>query len=88
MKDARTEYRIIGRFAKEEKYHVVDWSPKWTDADAQRRLAELIEEGEREKARGGTTTVAGSIGISTPYNPDYALVDLKIQTRQVTAWTI
>lgn len=87
MNNARTEYRIIGRFAKEEKYHVVDWSPKWSQMDAQHRLDELIEEGKREKAQGGTTTIAGSIGISTPYNPNYELVDLKIQSRQVTKWS-
>lgn len=82
----RTEYRIIGRFAKDEKPHVVDRSPDWTKEDAEHRLKELIHEGELEKRHGGSTNYIGSIGISTPYYPEYELLDLKIQSRQVTSW--
>ena len=83
----RTEYRIIGRFAKDEKPHVVDFNRNWTLADAERRLHELVREGKQEKKNGGSTTKCGCIGISTPYYPEYELLDLKIQSRTVTSWT-
>ena len=83
----RTEYRIIGRFAKEEKPHVVDWSARWTKEDAEHRLKELIQEQERDKKRGEHVDPVGLIGISTPYLSEYELVDLKIQSRQVSSWS-
>ena len=86
MEGFKTEYRIIGRFVKDDKPHVVDWSPRWTEQDAKQRLEELIRAQEKEKRQGGSTTVYGSIGVSTPYLPEYELVDLKIQSRQVSKW--
>ena len=82
----RTEYRIIGRFAKDINPHVVDWSPKWKEADAKARLAELEAREKRAKKLGEHVDMVGCIGISTPYTSDYALVDLKIQSRQVSKW--
>lgn len=83
----RTEYRIIGRFRKEERFHVVDRSTKWTKEDAERRLAELKKSAEWEmENKRRKSTQAGSIGISTEYYSDYDLLDLKIQSRQVTPW--
>lgn len=44
MEEMRTEYRIVGRFRKDTKKHVVDWNRKWTRADALQRLAQLKEQ--------------------------------------------
>lgn len=83
----RTEYRIIGRFRKDEKSHVVDRNAKWTKEDAERRLAELKKSAEWEmENKRRKSTQAGSIGVSTEYYSDYDLLDLKIQSRQVTPW--
>lgn len=79
----RTEYRIIGRFAKDEKPHVVDWNPKWTERDAERRLRELQIREERAKQRGEHNDGL----ISTPYYSEYELVDLRVQSREVTEWS-
>ena len=83
----RMEYRIVGRFAKDEKPHVVDYSWKWTLADAERRLRELVEQEKRAKQRGEYKAVVGSLGVSTPYYSEYELLDLHIQSREVTLWS-
>lgn len=83
----KTQYRIIGRFAKNEKPHVVDWNPKWTKDDAERRLRVIKAEEERAKQRGAYIQAAGSLGVSTPYYSEYELLDLKIQSRQVSEWS-
>lgn len=82
----KTEYRIVGRFAKDEKHHVIDRDPKWTKEDAEKRLKEIVAMEERAKKRGEHVQTCGCIGISTKYEPDYALVDLKIQSREVSPW--
>ena len=82
----RTEYRIVGRFVKDEKPHVVDFNRAWTEADAIRRLKELVAKEELAKKRGKHVSTAGCIGIETPYYSEYELVDLQIQSRQVTSW--
>lgn len=82
MNNTKTEYRIIGRFVKDAKPHVVDWSPKWTKADAEYRLNELKRREEIAKKR--CEHIDGL--ISTPYYSDYELVELRIQSREVTAW--
>jgi len=87
MATTRTEYRIIGRFAKDEKAHVVDWHWSWTKADAERRLKELIREEERDRRNGRHVDKVGLIGIETPYMSEYALCDLRIQSREVTSWS-
>ena len=86
MAQTRIEYRIIGRFAKDEKSHVVDWDRTWTKEQAEHRLKELIDEQERDKQRGHHTDYVGMIGVDTPYLAEYALCDLKIQAREVTPW--
>lgn len=83
----KTQYRIIGRFIKDKDPHVVDWSAKWTKQDAEARLQQLIIEQERTKKRGYSQGTAGLIGIRVDYHSDYELVDLKIQSRQVTEWS-
>lgn len=81
-----TEYRIIGRFAKDDRPHVVDWNRKWTKKDAENRLNQLIKREAEAKKKGYTTDVVGSLGVSTAYYSDYELLDLKIQSREVTQW--
>ena len=84
----KTEYRIIGRFRKDEKSHVVDWNLNWTREDAERRLDELKKQSEREMSnKKRTSTQVGMIGVSTEYYSEYDLLDLRIQSRQVTAWS-
>ena len=80
------QYRIVGRFAKDEEPHTVDFGFKNLQ-EAKRRLAELKDEQEQERKRGYTVTTAGVIGVRTPYLAEYELKDLKIQAREVTAWT-
>ena len=86
MNNAKIEYRIIGRFVKDEKPHVLDWNRQWTKADAERRMKEIISNEERAKSRGKRVDSVGMLGVETPYYSDYALVDIKIQSREVTAW--
>lgn len=88
MEEMRTEYRIVGRFRKDEKKHVVDWNRKWTYADAVNRLNQLKEQSAREmNAKKRDTEYVGSIGIGTAYYSEYDLLDLTIQSRQVTKWS-
>lgn len=82
----KTEYRIVGRFAKDEKSHVVDFNRKWSKEDAEQRLREIERQEELSKKRGFSSTSAGCIGISTPYYSEYELLDLKIQSREVSPW--
>ena len=79
------QYRIIGRFAKDEEPHTVDFGFKNLQ-EAKRRLAELKDEQERERRKGYSETVMGAIGVRTPYLAEYELKDLKIQSREVTPW--
>jgi len=83
----KTQYRIVGRFAKDEKTHVVDWDPKWTKEDAERRLKELVHQNELDKQRGCHVNYVGCIGVSTPYYSEYELMDLRIQSREVSEWS-
>lgn len=87
MSECRTEYRITGRFRKDEKRHIVDCSWRWTKEDAERRLRELEHEvqWEMEHKRRKSTT-CGMIGISTEYYSDYDLLELRIESREVTKW--
>lgn len=87
IKANKMEYRIVGRFVKDEKSHVVDHNLKWTLQDAQRRLEELKREVEVAKKRGEHVSNCGGIGISTPFYSEYELVDLRIQSREVTPWS-
>ena len=81
-----TQYRIIGRFAKDTKPHVVDFDSNWTLADAENRLREIRHEEKIEKEQGRTVTQVGHIGVTTFYHPDYELLDLQIQSREVSPW--
>lgn len=84
----KIEYRIIGRFRKDEKFHVVDFNRKWTFDDAMHRLKELQLKSKREiENKSRSVQTCGSIGISTPYYSEYDLLDLKIQTREITPWS-
>jgi hypothetical protein len=69
----KMEYRITGRFRKNEKRHVVDGSWRWTKADAEKRLQELMQESnfEMENKR---------------RKADYDLLDLRLQSRKISKW--
>ena len=67
----RTEYRITGRFRKDDKRHVVDGNRKWTLDDAKNRLREIQHQTEWEMTqRKCKPTTCGMIGISTEYYSD------------------
>ena len=96
--ESRKEYRIVGRFRKDDKPHVVDFNRKWNYEDALHRLGELKEQTKREMERKKRDTYftksievgmffAGSIGLDTEYYSEYDLLDLKIQSREVTPWS-
>lgn len=83
----KTEYRIIGRFRKDEKPHVVDSDRKWTLEDAQKRLMELETTAKLEiERKQRKASACGSFSVSTPYYSEYDLLDLGIQVRQVSPW--
>ena len=85
----RTEYRITGRFRKDDKCHVVDWNRKWTLADAKHRLNEIQKLAEWEMThKNCKPNTCGMIGISTEYYSDYDLLELRIESREVSPWSI
>lgn len=85
----RTEYRITGRFRKSDKRHVVDWNRKWTLADAENRLNEIQKQAEWEMThKKCKPTTCGMIEISTEYYSDYDLLELRIESREVSPWSI
>lgn len=87
MKETRTEYRITGRFRKDEKRHVVDFSRKWTKLDAEKRLKELERDVKWEMEHKTQKAVScGMISVGTQYYSDYDLLDLRIESREVTKW--
>ena len=86
--NTHAEYRIVGRFRKDDKPHLVDWNRKWTYEDALHRLGELQEKSKRNMEREKRDTYfAGSIEVGTEYYSEYDLLDLKIQSREVTPWS-
>lgn len=88
MTETRIEYRIIGRFRKDTKKHVVDYNRKWTYEDALNRLHEVKKQAELETAhKQRRVQQVGSFGVSTEYYSDYDLLDLEIQSREVTKWS-
>lgn len=83
------EYRITGKFRKDDKRHVVDSNRKWTLADAKRRLEEVQRQVEWEiKHRKCKPTNCGMIGITTEYYSDYDLLELRIESREIIPWNI
>ena len=89
MKKTKTEYRILGRFAKDSKHHVVRGcaGDRITDISTAKIILSQIEREEaKAKKRGAHVSRCGTIGIESPYYSDYELLDLKIQSREVTEW--
>lgn len=86
VKKVHNEYRIIGRFARDEKPHVVDYSWRYSLEDVERRIKEIVEQEKRAKKAKEYKIKAGSFGISMEYVEGYELLDLQIQTREVTSW--
>ena len=85
--ETRTEYRITGRFRKDEKRHVVDYSWKWAKEDVERRLKEIEEKEKWQREHKRCKAVqCGMVGISTEYHSDYDLLELRIESREVTKW--
>ena len=84
----RTEYRITGRFRSADKRHVVDWNRKWTLDDTKNRLREIQHQTEWEmKHKKCKPTQVGMFGISREYYSDYDLLELRIESREVSPWT-
>ena len=83
----RTEYRITGRARKNTKRHVVDCNVKWTLQDAEKRLVKLIKQSEYEiKNRTRKAISAGVITVGTEYYGEYDLLELRIESREVSPW--
>lgn len=86
-KSTRIEYRITGRLRCSKKRHVVDTNKKWTKADVERRFNEIKRDADWEVAnRTRKSHSCGMISIGTEYYSDYDLLDLRIESREVTAW--
>lgn len=83
----RTEYRITGRLRCEKKRHVVDYNRKWSKEDVEQRFEEIKEDAEWEmERRQRRSHSCGFVSIGTEYHSDYDLLDLKIESREVTNW--
>lgn len=80
-----TEYIITGRFVKDDKPHNLSAIIR-NKAEAERMLNDIKRKEEQAKKKGKYTDKAGSFLVDTPYQSDYALVDLKILSREVTKW--
>lgn len=84
----KEQFRITGRFRKDENRHVVDRDPKWSSRDAYRRLKELREQAEWEmKHKQRKAIQAGFLSVGEEYYSDYDLLDLRVESRQVSPWT-
>lgn len=83
----KTQYRIVGRFVKDEKPHQVAYDPSWSKENAEYELQKIIKQNEIDKQRRYSSMKLGAIGVLSPYLPEYELVDLKIQSRQVSEWS-
>lgn len=80
-----TQYRVIGRFVKDEKPHLIAggaFEPNLTKEGAEKAIADILKKQELAKKRGEYSDGL----VSTPYYSDYELVDLKIQSREVSPW--
>lgn len=88
--ETMTQYRITGIFRVDlptGRRHTVDFDKKWDRDAAQHRLLQIQQESEAEmESKKCRTQVAGSIGIETEYCSDFDLLDLKIESRQVSPW--
>lgn len=89
--EMRTCYRITGIFRmdlKKDKRHVVDSDPKWDLDAAKSRLSELQKQAQWEiDNRKRKAQAAGSFSVETEYYSDFDLLDLRIESRQVSPWT-
>ena len=89
MTETRTEYRITGRFRKDEKRHVVDglFNHRYDREYAERRLKEIERDAKWEMEHKACKAVqCGMIAIGTEYHSDYDLLELRIESREVTKW--
>lgn len=84
----KKEYRITGRFRKDSTRHTVDRNAKWTKADAERRLKEIEAQSKWEmEHKAVKPTQCGMFSIDTPYYSEYDLLELRIESREVSDWT-
>lgn len=91
MSEFKTEYRVIGRPAFSDKSMVLAGTPLtggriYSLEEAQRTLERIKAENERNIKRGKIVTTEGCIGIECPIDEKHRLLDLKVQSRQVTSW--
>ena len=85
----KTQYRITGRTRKDVKRHVVDSNVHWSLEDAEKRLAEIEKQNEckmKNKTRKAITS--GMISIGVEYCSDYDLLELRIESREVSPWSV
>lgn len=82
----KTEYRVIGRFVCDKEPHLVRGGrhePNLTKKQAEKAIADIIKKQEMAKKKGEFNDGL----VSTPYYDEYELVDLKVQSRQVSEWS-
>ena len=78
----KIEYRIVGRFRKDSKKHVVDFNKRWQQEDVEKRFKELIEDSQKEIEKKRRR----SEGLELKYYSEYDLLELEIQSRKVSRW--
>lgn len=76
------QFRIVGRFIDDEKAHVLDSDWKWTKEDAEKRMKEII----RSEERRGNSLITQAGPFSVKCEGVSKLVDVRIQSRDVTPW--
>lgn len=91
MSEFKTEYRVIGTSQYSGKPMVLAGIPLtggriYSLEEAQRALERIKAENERDIKRGKIVTSSGCIGVECAVDERHRLLDLKIQSRQVSPW--
>ena len=86
----KTQYRITGRTRKDVKRHVVDSDVHWSSLeDVKKILAEIEKQNEWEmKNKTRKAITSGMISAGVEYCSDYDLLELRIESREVSPWSV
>ena len=86
MSETITEYCVVARFRKDEKFHTM--LHRTTNLkEAERFMEKVKSECEWEMAHQKCKSVsAGDFGVDTEYQSDFDRVEIRILKREVTPW--
>lgn len=89
MSDFKTVYRVVGRRKSQEKSFILAGAlgnPLKSLDEAKRTMSEIVERNKRDVARGKSVDPCGCFSVECAMTSDDLLVDVRIQSRQVTPW--